>query len=135
MIPKKKVTEEDLKATEALLAGSFSNMKNSLTRIPGDMVKPVTSTVKAHPYATMAAAAGAGLIAYLLIRAATPNMVVREVNAQTGAEAKVHRRPSILSQVVSFATPYVVAYVQQEVTRLLARPVEERPIVESTPET
>ncbi len=88
MIPKKKVTEEDLKATEALLASSFKNMKSSLTRIPGDMVKPVTSTVKAHPYATLAAAAGAGLIAYQLIRLMTPRVVTREVHVGPQGEVK-----------------------------------------------
>lgn len=135
MIPKKKITEDDLKATEALLASSFNHMKSSLTRIPGDMVKPVTGTVKAHPYATVAAAAGTGLIAYLLIRAATPKVVIREVSAQPGGEPKVHRRSSILSQIISLATPYIVAFVQQEVTRMLARPIEERPVGEATQET
>ena len=127
MMPKKNVTEEDLKATEAMLARSFTNMKSSLTRIPGDVVKPVTGTVKAHPYASLAAAAGAGLIAYLLIRAATPKVVVREVGSQTGGEAKEHRRPSMTSQIMAIAAPYVVSYIQQEVTRMLARPAEETP--------
>lgn len=134
MIPKKNITEEDLKATEALLASSFSNMKSSLTRIPGDMVKPVTSTVKAHPYATLAAAAGAGLIGYQLIRLLTPRVVTREVKVGPQGEVKEHTRPSLASQIMAFAAPYIVSYIQQEVTRFLARPVDERPVAEASPE-
>jgi len=134
MIPPKKVTEEDLKATEALLARSFSNMKSSLTRIPGDMVKPVTGTVKEHPYASVAAAAGAGLIAYELIRLMTPRVITREVKVQPNVEVKEHARPSLTSQIMAFATPYIINYLQQEVTRLLASPVEERPAGEAPSE-
>jgi hypothetical protein len=134
MIPKKNVTEEDLKATEALLANSFSNMKSSLTRIPGDIVKPVTSTVKAHPYATLAAAAGAGLIGYQLIRLMTPRVVTREVKVGPQGEVKESTRPSLASQIMAFAAPYIVTYIQQEVTRFLARPVEERPVVKTSSE-
>ncbi len=134
MIPKKNVTEEDLKATEALLASSFKNMKSSLTRIPGDMVKPVTSTVKAHPYATLAAAAGAGLIGYQLIRLMTPRVVTREVKVGPQGEVKEHTRPSLASQIMAFAAPYIVSYIQQEVTRFLTRPIEEKPVVEASPE-
>jgi hypothetical protein len=121
MTPKKKVTEEDLKVTEALLARSFSNLKSSLTRIPGDMVKPVTGTVKEHPYASMAAAAGAGLIGYEIIHLMTPRVVVREVKVQPQVEAKEHARASLTSQIMSFAAPYIAGYLQQEVTRLLVQ--------------
>lgn len=127
MIPKKSVTEEDLKATEAMLASSFTNMKSSLTRIPGDMVKPVTSMVKAHPYASLAAAAGVGLIAYELIRLMTPRVVTREVKVQPRVEIKEHARSSLTSQIMAFAAPYIVGYIQQEVRRMLARPAGETP--------
>ena len=127
MIPRKRVTEEDLKVTEAMLARSYTNLKSSLTRIPGDMVEPVTGTVKAHPYASTAAAAGIGIIAYELIRLLTPRVVTREVKVQPQVEVKEHARPSLTSQIMAFAAPYIVSYLQQEVTRLLARPVEETP--------
>jgi hypothetical protein len=134
MIPKKNITEDDLKATEALLAQSFSNMKNSLTRIPGDMTKPVTNTVKAHPYATLVAAAGAGLIGYQLIRLMTPRVVTREVKVGPQGEVKESKRSSLASQIMAFAAPYVITYLQQEITRFLARPIEERPVVKTSPE-
>ncbi|HEY3421737.1 MAG TPA: hypothetical protein VGK13_01165 [Methanocellaceae archaeon] len=134
MIPKKNVTEEDLKATEAMLASSFKNMKSSLTRIPGDMVKPVTNIVKAHPYATVVAAAGAGLIGYQLIRLMTPRVVTREVRVGPKGEVTEHKRSSLASQIVAFAAPYIVSYIQQEVTRFLSRPIEERPVVKTSPE-
>jgi hypothetical protein len=126
MIPKKKVTEEDLKVTEALLASSFNNMKNSLARIPGDMVKPVTSTVKAHPYATVATAAGAGLMGYQLIRLMTPRVITREVKVGPQGEVKEPARASLASQILSIAAPYILGYLRQEVTRLLASSHQDR---------
>jgi hypothetical protein len=122
MSSRQKITEEDLKATEALLAISYANMKRSLARIPGDMVKPVTGTVKAHPYASLAAAAGAGLIGYELINLMTPRVVTKEVNTQSRGEVKEHASSSMASQIMAFAAPYVVSYLQQEVTRLLTQP-------------
>lgn len=122
MSSKQKITEADLKATEALLAISYANMKRSLARIPGDMVKPVTGTVKAHPYASLAAAASAGLIGYELIKLMTPRVITREVNVQPQGEVKEHAYSSMASQIMTFAAPYVVSYLQQEVTRLLTQP-------------
>jgi hypothetical protein len=122
MSTKQRITEEDLKATEALLAISYANMKHSLARIPGDIVKPVTGTVKAHPYASLAAAAGAGLIGYELINLMTPRVVTKEVNVPSRSEVKEHASSSMVSQIMTFAAPYVVSYLQQEVTRLLTQP-------------
>lgn len=134
MIPPKRVTEEDLKATEAMLARSFSNMKSSVTRIPSDMVKPVTSTVKEHPFASLAAAAGIGLIAYELIRLMTPRVVTREVKVGPQGEVKERARSSLTSQIMAFAAPYVISYLQQEITRFLTRPIEETPKADVPPE-
>jgi hypothetical protein len=122
MSTKQKITEEDLKATEALLAISYANMKRSLARIPGDIVKPVTGTVKAHPYASLAAAAGTGLIGYELINLMRPRVVIKEVNVPSRGEIKEHASSSMVSQIMAFAAPYVVSYLQQEVTRLLTQP-------------
>ena len=124
MASKNRVTEADLKATEAMLASSFNNLKTSVTRIPSDVVSPVTNTVKKHPYATIAAAAGAGLVAYLLIRAATPRVVVREVSAQPGEKVKgsKSRSRNLLSEIITLATPYIMAYAKQEITRMLSNP-------------
>lgn len=125
MIPKKKVTEEDLKVTEAMLARSFANLKSSVTRVPSDIVKPVTGTVREHPYATIAAAAGIGLVAYEFIKLVTPRVVMKEVKVQPRVDVSERGRSKLTSQVMALAAPYLVGYLQQEVSRLLSKPREE----------
>jgi hypothetical protein len=125
MIPKKKVTEEDLKVTEAMLARSFANLKSSVTRVPSDLVKPVTGTVREHPYATVAAAAGIGLIAYEFIKLVTPRVVMKEVKVQPRVDVSERGRSKLTSQAMALAAPYLVGYLQQEVSRLLSKPREE----------
>jgi hypothetical protein len=125
MIPKKKVTEEDLKVTEAMLARSFTNLKSSMTRVPSDIVKPLTGTVREHPYATIAAAAGIGLVAYEFIKLVTPRVVMKEVKVQPRVDVSERGRSKLTSQVMALAAPYLVGYLQQEVSRLLSKPREE----------
>jgi len=126
-LPKKAVTEADLKATEARLAESFTRLKSSITRIPGDVTRPVTDTVKEHPYLTVAAAAGAGFVAYGLLNAIVPKtkVVKREVTIQPQVEIKeknvVPMRSKLLSEAISFATPYVTSYLQSEISRITSK--------------
>jgi hypothetical protein len=132
-IPKKNVTEADVKATEARLAASFAGLKTSITTIPSQAVKPVTDTVRAHPYASVAAAAGAGFVLYSLLNVLIPKtkIIEREVNVQPQIEVKAKRTSStasrILSQVVTLATPYITSYVQNEVARVLSKREKSRP--------
>ncbi len=133
MLPKKKVTDEDIKATEARLAGSYTRFKQAVANIPQEAVRPVTDTVKAHPYATVAAAAGAGYLAFRLLDVLMPRIkvITSEVSAQPEIESRQAREKrgrsfisKLLSQAVSIATPYITAYVQGEVARLLSKPRE-----------
>lgn len=126
-IPKKSVTEEDVKATEARLAASFNGLKTSITNIPSDMARPVTDTVREHPYLTVAAAAGAGFVLYSLLNVLVPRtkVIEREVTAQPGIEVK-EKRPrslasSLLSQAIALATPYITGYVQNELSRIISK--------------
>lgn len=132
-IPKKNVTEADVKATEARLSESFAGLKKSITMIPSEVARPVTDTVRAHPYASVAAAAGAGFVLYSLLNVLIPKtkIIEREVNVQPRIEVKSRRASSmasrILSQVVTLATPYITSYVQNEVSRVLSKREKSRP--------
>jgi hypothetical protein len=132
MLPKKNVTEEDLKATEARLSGSYSDLKQALFNLPSDAVRPVTDTVRSHPYASVAAAAGAGYLAFRLLDVLMPRtkVITREVSVQPEIEikevAKEKEKRSLasrlLSEAVALALPYITGYVQSEVSRLLSKP-------------
>lgn len=131
MIPKKNVTEEDLHITEALISQSFSNLMGAISKVPEDMtkpvrdsIKPVTGTIKEHPYASIAAAAGVGIIAYQFIRLVTPRVVVKEVRLEPEVRIKEDGRSSAASQILALAAPYIAGYLQQEISRLLSKPKE-----------
>lgn len=126
-IPKKAVTEEDVKATEARLAASFNGLKTSITNIPSEMARPVTDTVREHPYLTVAAAAAGGFVLYSLLNVLIPRtkVVEREVTVQPEVEVKEHRAPSLasklLSEAITFMTPYITGYVQSELSRIISK--------------
>jgi hypothetical protein len=133
MIPKKNVTEEDVKATEARLAGSYAGLKQALMSIPSEAVRPVTDTVREHPYASVAAAAGAGYLAFRLLGVLMPRtkVITREAPAQPEVETKeAVKKPgrpwalTLLSEAVAFIMPYVMSYVKSEVSQLLSGPRE-----------
>ncbi|MCD1294751.1 hypothetical protein CUJ83_07030 [Methanocella sp. CWC-04] len=123
---KKPVTEDDLRVTEEMIGRSFGNLKKAVLKVPSDIVRPVTDLVEEHPYATIAAAAGTGLIIHEAIRIATPKVVVKEVPVpvkEGEAEKPAPKKgPDIISQltsqVVSMATPYAIAYLEKELANM-----------------
>lgn len=130
---KKNVTEGDLEVTEARLRESFTGFKRSLLDIPSDMAKPVTDTVRNHPYASMAAAVAAGFLAFRLASLALlrTKVVARETGARTQAEVTERRKHSLVSRIVSgavsMAEPYIVNYAKIEAARLLSGAIKGRP--------
>lgn len=126
IIPSKRVTEEDVKATEARLGESFASLKQAVLDIPSEAAKPVTDVVKKHPYASVAAAAGTGFLAYRALSLLMPRtkVVTREITVQPELEIKEHKKRSlasdIFSQALAMATPYITSYVQNEAARLLS---------------
>ncbi|HTY91093.1 MAG TPA: DUF883 C-terminal domain-containing protein [Methanocella sp.] len=129
-MPRKAVTEEDVKATEARLAESFESLKKSITAIPEEATKPVTDTVKAHPYATVGTAAGAGFALYSLLSLLIPKtkVIKREVIVQPQVEVKEREVKSfsskLLSEAVALATPYITSYMENELARIRSKQSE-----------
>lgn len=122
MEKRRRVTEEDLHVTEALIAESFGKIKQSVLSAPRNAVQPATSLIREHPFATAATAAGAGLVAYELIRLVTPRVVMKEISVQPQVEVKEagRRREDMTSQLLALATPYLVGYLQQYVGRMVS---------------
>jgi hypothetical protein len=137
IIPSKRVTEEDVKATEARIKESFAGLKHAVKSLPSEATKPMTDVVKKHPYASVATAAGTGFLAYRILSLLLPRtkVVNSEITAQPELELKEHKKSSRLSkmfsQAVALATPYIASYVQNEAARLLSGP-KRSPPAEST---
>ena len=133
---KKGVTEEDVKATEAMILGSFMGLKRAVLDIPSEAAKPVTDTVRKHPFLSVAASAGAGFLLFQLISALKPRtkVIIKETGGQR--EFEEPKRRSLLSKIISrsatLAVPYVTSYVQSEIANMLSgtkrgRTAEEEP--------
>jgi len=119
-VAKSKVTEEDLRLTEALIARSFLRVKTSIASTPAELLTPAKNTIREHPFAATATAAGTGLIIYEIIKMASPKPPVREVSLDRPARVMGSPGADIKSQVVSTVLPYVASYIQQELGRYLA---------------
>ena len=118
---KHKVTEEDLRITEALIGNAYGRLKTSLTQAPHDLVRPATSAIREHPFVAAAAAAGIGMAAYQAVRVMTPKVVVREVVTDTsGKQLEERSHTDLKSQLISIAMPYVMNYLQQELNKMMA---------------
>jgi hypothetical protein len=110
----RRVTEEDVHVTEALIADSFSRLKRSLAEAPHEAVRPATSLIREHPLAAAAAAAGTGVIAFQLIRMFAPGPSHREHDKKGGMAT------GLMGQLLSLAAPYIASMLQQQLGRALA---------------
>jgi len=119
-VAKPRVTEEDIRLTEALIGQSFARLKTSVAKAPHDLVSPATTTIREHPFATAAAAAGAGMIAFRILNMFMPRVVVKKVPAQHKITVKEGGQSTLTSQVMSIAMPYVMGFVQQELGKMIA---------------
>ena len=112
MAERRRVTEEDVRVTEALIADSFDRLKSSIAHAPGDALRPALDVVREHPFAATATAVGAGALAYKLLRMAAPR-------SRSGAKGR-SLKSSMASQLLALATPYVASYLEQQLGRALA---------------
>ncbi|WP_048198427.1 hypothetical protein [Methanocella arvoryzae] len=120
---KHKVTEEDIRLTEALIGQSFGRLKTTVARAPHDLIRPATSTIRDHPFMTTAAAVGTGIVAFRIIRMLTPRVVVKEVPAKHNITVQEGGGGgSMVSQILALAAPYVMGVLQQELGKMMAGP-------------
>lgn len=106
MEKRKRITEEDLRVTEALIAESYADLKSSVMKAPEKAMKPVADIVRDHPMAAAATAVGAGLIAYQMFRTMSPK---HEAHAHGGDKKP---KSSLLTQLLSLATPLIPVAIQ-----------------------
>lgn len=121
---KESVNQEDVHVTEAYISSAFSRLKRSVLDIPGQVTNPVVSTVKEHPFASMAAAAGAGIIIHQVIKATQPKVVVKEVAKGSGKGSVTKGivgdvASQLLAQMLPLAAPYLAAILEKEMTKML----------------
>ena len=117
MESRKRITEEDLLVTEALISESFGRLKNSVARAPSRALGSVSGTIHRHPFAAAAAALAGGLAAYVIIKQVTSQAAV-------SSQKKERNRPDLMMEMLSIvlplAAPHIAGYIQKYVGRILS---------------
>jgi hypothetical protein len=118
MKSRKRITEEDLLVTEALISESFGRLKNSVSRAPSRALGSVSGTIHRHPFAAAAAALAGGLAAYVIIKQLTTSRVA------VSSQKKERNRPDLMMEMLSMllplAAPHIAGYIQKYVGRILS---------------
>jgi hypothetical protein len=112
---RKRITEEDLLVTEALIAESYSQLKHSVVQAPSRVLRSAGNTVREHPYATAATAVVAGVAVYGIYTM----MTSRPTGPKTGSTPRQRERggsdllQELLPAIIPLITPYLAGYIRK----------------------
>jgi hypothetical protein len=113
----RRVTEEDLLVTEALIAKSYGRLKQSVIQVPSRAYHSLGKTVREHPYESAATAVGAGAAGYGLVKMMTSRNPVHEAQGIRVTIEKETSRPDIMQEMlpilIPLVAPYIAAYIQK----------------------
>jgi len=117
---RRQITEEDILVTEAMIARSYGRLKRSVVQAPSRAFRSAGETVRKHPFATAAAAVGAGIALFGLFRLIT-RLGTREKDAgsrERGSRPDMTRQ--ILSMIIPLAAPYVTGYLKNYIAKVFS---------------
>jgi hypothetical protein len=122
---RRRVTEEDLLITEALIAKSYSQLKQSVIQAPSRAYRSVGQTVREHPFATAATAVVAGIVVFGIIKLITSRASVQEAQGRSRVTMqKDTSRPDLmhemLSMIIPLVAPYITGYIQKYIGGILS---------------
>jgi hypothetical protein len=113
----RRVTEEDLLITEALIAKSYGQLKKSVVRAPSRALGSVSGTISRHPFAAAAAAIAGGIAAYVIITRMTSH-------GASATQKRDRSRPDLMMEIMSvflpLAAPHIASYIQKYLGRILS---------------
>ncbi|MGE5831751.1 MAG: hypothetical protein ACM3X8_02410 [Methanomicrobiales archaeon] len=116
----RRVTEEDLLMTEAMIAESYGRLKMSLERTPSRVLRSASRTIVEHPIAAAGAVTVGGILAYKVLGMLQP----RIADEKNGMGRKAGSRPNlageIMSAVLPLATPYIARFIGDSLGSILA---------------
>jgi hypothetical protein len=118
METRRRVTEEDLLVTEALIARSYGNLKQSVVEIPSRAFHSLGKTMCDHPYATAGTAVIGGAAIYGIVKMMTSYASVQDAKGSKRAPVqKDTGHMDILQQMlpilIPLITPYIAGYLQK----------------------
>jgi len=118
MDTRRRVTEEDLLVTEALIARSYGNLKQSVVEIPSRALHSVSQTLCDHPYATAGTAVVGGAAIYGIVKMMTSHACVQDTHGSERTPVQKHSgRMDIMQMMlpilIPLVTPYLAGYIQK----------------------
>jgi hypothetical protein len=125
MEKRNRVTEEDLLITEALIAKSYSGLKQSVIQAPSRAFRSAGRTARQHPYATAGAAIVAGVALYGIFKMVTSPTSSHGAPGGPGSPKKDTGRPDLMQQMlpvlIPLVAPYIGGYIQKYLGQVLTK--------------
>lgn len=117
MKDRRRVTEEDLLITEALIAQSYGQLKQSVVQAPSRAYRSLGQTAREHPYATAATAVVAGVAVYGIIKKMTTSSSQKEYRSsrthQQNDTCHQDHMHDMLLMIIPLVAPYITSYIQK----------------------
>ena len=117
MESRRRITEEDLLVTEALIAESYGRLKKSVVQAPSRALGSFGGTISRHPFAAAATAIAGGIAAYVIITRMTSHVAVAERKRDMSRPDLMHE---MLSMIVPLVAPSITGYIQKYIGRILS---------------
>lgn len=105
------VTEEDLLITEAFIAKSYTNLKQSVRETPTRVIRTVGETVHEHPLAATGAAVVAGVALCGIAKIVSSSSSVKNTPFPSESIPKETNSPDLMHELLLLMLPLVVPYV------------------------
>jgi hypothetical protein len=116
---RRQITEEDILMTEAMIARSYGRLKRSVAQAPSQALSAMGGTIRKHPLASAAVAAGAGLTLYGIFRLATRPATFPESRSRE-QKSRSDMKMEIFSMILPIITPYIVSYLEKYLGKVYA---------------
>jgi hypothetical protein len=117
MEKRKRITDEDLRMTEAMIAESYCKLKQSVVLAPSRAYQSLGQTVREHPYESAATAVGAGAAGYGMFQLVKLLNSAHESQGTIRVTIQKERRPDLLQEmmpvIIPMLTPYIASYLQK----------------------
>jgi len=115
---RRRVTEEDLIITEALIATSYGRLKQSVIRAPARAFRSLGQAAREHPYATAGTAVAGGAILYGIIKKMTSHHHAgRTHECSQAVPPQKDRSPDLMHELllmsIPLVAPYLMSYIQK----------------------
>ena len=115
---RRRVTEEDLLITEALISQSYGQLKQSVVMVPTRACRSLGQTVRKHPFATAAAAviAGAGMYGIFKMMSSRSSGLEAPGRSHVSPQNDM-KRPNMMHELlllmIPLAAPYIMDYIRK----------------------